>query len=45
MVIGTNGAHGVSVLKQCMAYKQGPENALIQSQHMVGNYVIMEPEP
>lgn len=43
MVIGTNGAYGVAVLKQSVAYKQGLENALIQSQHMVGNNV-MEPE-
>ena len=43
MVIGTNGAYGVAVLKQSVAYKQGLENALIQSQHMVGNNVL-EPE-
>ena len=40
MVIGTNGAYGVSVLKQRVAYKQGLENALILSQHMVGNNVM-----
>ncbi|KAJ7388610.1 Hemicentin-1 [Desmophyllum pertusum] len=37
MVIGANGTYGVSVLRQSVVYKQGRENALIQSQHMVEN--------
>ena len=35
MVAGANGAYGVSVLRTSVAYKQGLENVLIQSQHMV----------
>ena len=35
MVAGVNGASGVSVLRQSVGYKQGLENVLIQSQHMV----------
>ena len=43
MVVGVNGADGVSVLRQSVAYKQGLENVLIQSQHMVEN-IAMELE-
>ena len=43
MVVGVNGAHGVSVLRQSVAYKQGLENVQIQNQQMVGN-IAMEPE-
>ena len=35
MVAGVTGAYGVSVLRQSVEYKQGLENVLIQSQHMV----------
>ena len=42
-VVGVNGANGVSVLRQSVAFKQGQENVLIQNQHMVGN-TAMEPE-
>ena len=42
-VAGVNGANGVSVLRQSVAYKQGYESVLIQNQHMVGN-TAMEPE-
>ena len=35
MVAGVNGAYGVSVLRQSVGYKQGLENVLIQSQHLV----------
>ena len=38
-----NGAHGLSVLRQSVAYKQGLENVPIQNQHMVGNSAV-EPE-
>jgi len=34
-VAGPNGASGVSVLRQSVAYKQGSENVLTQNQHMV----------
>ena len=44
MVVGVNGADGVSVLRQLVAYKQGLENVWIQSQHMVG-IIAMDPEP
>ena len=43
MVAGVNGAYGVSVLRQSMVYKEGLENVLIQSQHMVERNA-MEPE-
>jgi len=43
MVAGANGASGVSVLGQSVAYKQGLENVLTQSQNMVGRNA-MEPE-
>ena len=43
MVAGVNGASGVSVLRQSVVYKQGLENAVIQSQHMV-EIIVMEPE-
>ena len=43
MVAGANGANGVSVLRQSVAYKQGSENVLTQSQHMV-EWNAMEPE-
>ena len=43
MVVGVNGANGVSVLRKSVAFKQGHENVLIQNQHMVGN-TAMEPE-
>ena len=35
MVAGANGAYGVFVLRQSVGYKQGLENVLIQSQHLV----------
>ena len=35
MVAGANGAYGVSVLRTSVAYKQGLENVLIQSQRLV----------
>ena len=43
MVAGANGANGVSVLRQSVAYKQGQENVLVQSQHVVER-PAMEPE-
>ena len=43
MVAGVNGAYGVSVRRQSVVYKQGLENVLIQSQHMVERNA-MEPE-
>ena len=43
MAVGANGAYGVSVLRQSVAFKQGHENVLIQNQHLVGN-TAMEPE-
>ena len=43
MVAGANGTNGVSVLRQWVVYKQGLENVLIQSQHMVARNA-MEPE-
>ena len=43
MVAGVNGAYGVTVLRQSVVYKQGLENVLIQSQHMVERNA-MEPE-
>jgi len=43
MEAGANGANGVSVLRKSMAYKQGQENVLIQSQLMVERNA-MEPE-
>ena len=35
MEAGANGANGVTAQRQSVAYKQGVESALIQSQHMV----------
>jgi len=43
MVAGANGANGVSALGKSVAYKQGQENVLIQSQLMVERNA-MEPE-
>jgi len=43
MEAGANGAHGVSALRNSVAYKQGQENVLIQSQLMVDRNA-MEPE-
>jgi len=43
MVAGANGASGVSVLRQSVAYKQEQENVLDHIQHMVER-TAMEPE-
>jgi len=43
MEAGSNGANGVSVLRKSVAYKQGQENVLIQSQLMVERNAV-EPE-
>ena len=43
MVAGVNGAYGVSVRRQSVVYKQGLENVIIQSQHVVERNVL-EPE-
>ena len=45
MEAGANGANGVSVLRQSVAYKQGEGNVLIQSQDLVERNALDPEQP